>query len=77
MCRAGSLSAAARKLNMSQPSVSVSIAQLERAVGTALFERSRTGITLGRAGNGYTTAAAAQSWYDRLDAFLAKYNPAE
>ena len=28
-------------------------------------------------GHGYTTTAGAQIWYDRLDAFLAKYNPAD
>ena len=28
-------------------------------------------------GHGYTTPAAAQIWYDRLDVFLAKYNPAD
>ena len=28
-------------------------------------------------GHGYTTTAAAQSWYDRLDGFLAKYNPGD
>ena len=28
-------------------------------------------------GHGYTTTAAAQIWYDKLDAFLAKYNPAD
>jgi len=59
VCRCGSLSAAARELNMSQPSVSVSIAQLEHAVGTTLFERSRTGITLGRAGHALWRRAEA------------------
>ncbi len=28
-------------------------------------------------GHGYTTTAAAKIWYDRLDAFLAKYNAAD
>ncbi len=28
-------------------------------------------------GHGYTTSAAALIWYDRLDVFLAKYNPAD
>nr|WP_246438849.1 alpha/beta fold hydrolase [Novosphingobium piscinae] len=27
-------------------------------------------------GHGYTTTQGAQLWYDKLDAFLAKYNPA-
>jgi len=50
VCRQGSISAAARELAMSQPSVSVTIAQLERKLGTRLFERGRSGITLERAG---------------------------
>ncbi|MEY4269569.1 MAG: hypothetical protein RLZZ58_785 [Pseudomonadota bacterium] len=50
VCRAGSISGAARDLNLSQPSVSVAVAQLERALGTILFERKRTGIILSAAG---------------------------
>jgi molybdate transport repressor ModE-like protein len=43
ICQQGTISGAARKLNISQPSVSVAIAQLERAVDASLFTRSRTG----------------------------------
>jgi DNA-binding transcriptional LysR family regulator len=50
VCREGSISGAARHLNIAQPSVSVAMAQLERAVRATLFERSRTGIHLTRAG---------------------------
>ncbi len=50
VCRQGSISGAARSLNMAQPSVSVAIGQLERALGTQLFQRSRSGIVLERAG---------------------------
>lgn len=50
VCRAGSISAAARDLNLSQPSVSVVIAQLERILDTQLFTRSRAGIVLSPAG---------------------------
>ena len=46
ICREGTISGAARRLNISQPSVSVAIAQLERAVKASLFARSRTGIAL-------------------------------
>lgn len=46
VCRENSISGAARSLNISQPSVSVTIAQLERSVGATLFERSRAGILL-------------------------------
>lgn len=50
VCRQGTISGAARALNISQPSVSVAIAQLERGLGTSLFARSRTGIMLSPAG---------------------------
>ncbi|MBT0670060.1 LysR family transcriptional regulator [Novosphingobium profundi] len=46
ICRSGSITGAARALNLSQPSVSNQIAQLERRLGVVLFERSRTGISL-------------------------------
>lgn len=46
VCRANSISGGARLLNISQPSVSNAIAQLEQSVGVALFERSRSGISL-------------------------------
>lgn len=46
VCRAGSISGGARTLNLSQPSVSNAIAQLEQALGSSLFARSRTGINL-------------------------------
>src|ERR1700712_789452 len=50
VCREGSISAAARQLNISQPSVSVAIAQLEQKLGGSLFERGRQGIVLTAAG---------------------------
>ncbi len=50
VCRAKSISAAARLLHISQPSVSVSISQLEHVLGTSLFVRARSGITLTAAG---------------------------
>ena len=46
VCRANSISGGARLLNISQPSVSNAIAQLEQSVGAALFARSRSGISL-------------------------------
>jgi molybdate transport repressor ModE-like protein len=48
--REGSISAAARVLNISQPSVSVAISQLEHVLGATLLERSRAGIRLTPAG---------------------------
>ena len=50
VCRGNSISEAARRLNISQPSVSVAIAQLEHALGAKLFERGRGGIQLTPAG---------------------------
>ncbi len=48
--RCGSFSAAARALNMSQPAVSMLIAQLEDRVGARLVERGRQGARATRAG---------------------------
>ncbi|AXB78755.1 LysR family transcriptional regulator [Novosphingobium sp. P6W] len=50
VCDTGSISAAARALNLSQPSVSNTIALLERRLGAILFERRRGGIALTREG---------------------------
>lgn len=44
--RTGSFSAAAREFNVTQPSVSRAIAQLEAELGLRLFDRSPTGIAL-------------------------------
>jgi len=44
VCRAGSLSGAARALGTTQPTISRQIAQLEVEVGQALFSRSRSGL---------------------------------
>ena len=46
VCRAGSISAAARQLNISQPSVSTTIARLEERLDVVLFRRGRSGIVL-------------------------------
>ena len=46
VCEAGTISGAARALNISQPSVSSAIAALEARLGARLFDRSRSGIVL-------------------------------
>src|SRR5580698_3839897 len=46
----GSLRAAARVLGLSQPALTRSVQQLERELGTTLFERRRRGVTLTPAG---------------------------
>eukprot|EP01037_Dinobryon_pediforme_P006410 gene6410-6476_t len=50
VCRAGSISGAARGLNISQPSVSAAMAMLEARLGGPLFERTRAGVVLTPAG---------------------------
>ena len=57
VCRAGSITGAARALNISQPSVSSAIALLEARLGTVLFERTRAGIVLSPAGEALRTRA--------------------
>lgn len=47
---AGSFTAAARRLHLGQPAISHAVKQLERALGTTLFDRTRTGIRLTVAG---------------------------
>ncbi|MDI5935962.1 LysR family transcriptional regulator [Halomonas kalidii] len=41
----GSISAAARRCHVAQPSISAALSQLEEQLGTPLFERHRRGIT--------------------------------
>lgn len=57
VCRAGSISGAARQLNISQPSVSAAIALLESRLGGTLFERTRAGVVLTPAGEALRTRA--------------------
>ncbi|RST30644.1 LysR family transcriptional regulator [Sphingomonas ginkgonis] len=59
VCRAGTISGAARQLNISQPSVSVAVAQLEHSLGTTLFERSRAGSRLTSGGEALRRRAEA------------------
>src|SRR5262249_19269727 len=47
---AGSFSAAAQRLNISQPSLSESIRRIERELGTRLFERTTRSVRLTREG---------------------------
>lgn len=50
VCRGGSISEAARRLQVTQPAVSATMAQLEQTLGTTLFTRARSGIQLTAAG---------------------------
>ena len=48
----GSLSAAARRLNVSQPTVGRRIEQLEEQLGALLFNRTARGLVLTKVGEG-------------------------
>lgn len=50
IAEAGSFSAAANKLGIAQPSLSLAVQRLEGNLGTSLFVRSRQGVTLTKAG---------------------------
>jgi DNA-binding transcriptional LysR family regulator len=50
IARSGSIGAAAAKMNVSQPSVSVALRRLEASIGAQLFVRTRTGVQLTAAG---------------------------
>jgi DNA-binding transcriptional LysR family regulator len=72
VCREKSISAAARYLHISQPSVSVAITQLESRLGTVLFERARSGIRLTRTGDALLRRAqAVQSILQDVEAEVA------
>jgi len=47
---AGSISAAARALNIAQPAISYHLAQIERSLDAPLFHRTNRGVTLTHAG---------------------------
>jgi DNA-binding transcriptional LysR family regulator len=50
VAEAGSFTAAARELRVSQPSLSVAVRKLEESLGATLLHRSRQGVVLTRAG---------------------------
>lgn len=57
--RTGSFAGAAKQLGTSQPAVSRHIASLEQQLGTKLFDRSRTGVSLTEAGRNFHDGVAA------------------
>lgn len=65
---AGSFSAAARRLNVGQPAVSKSIAQLEERLGVRLVVRTTRGLTPTEAG---------QQYYERAKRCIEEANEAE
>jgi LysR family transcriptional regulator, regulator of abg operon len=56
---AGSISAAARKLGVSQPGLTKSLGSLEADLGASLLQRSPTGVTLTRLGQAFHVRASA------------------
>lgn len=50
VAEAGSFSRAARRLGVSQPTLSIQVARLEEELGTPLFRRHRSGVTLNEVG---------------------------
>ena len=58
-CESGSMAGAARSLGMSQPAVSLSIAELERKAGTTFFDRSVRPMALTLAGGMLRQRASA------------------
>jgi LysR family hydrogen peroxide-inducible transcriptional activator len=50
VAEAGSFSQAARRLGLSQPTLSIQVARLEQHLGTPLFQRRRDGVTLTETG---------------------------
>lgn len=58
-CEAGSMAGAARALGMSQPAVSLSIAELERKTRTTLFDRNVRPMALTQAGGMLRQRASA------------------
>jgi DNA-binding transcriptional LysR family regulator len=59
VCETGGMAAAARRLGMTQPAVSVAVGELERRTGTTLFDRSVRPIALTLAGGMLRQRASA------------------
>lgn len=69
----GSLSGAARKLKLGQPTLSRRIAELEESVGEALFERQSQGVLLTAAGQKLLPAAQSMAeWANEAELRVKK-----
>lgn len=76
--RQGSISAAARKLYVTQPAVSVGIMQLESELGVTLFFRNSKGIKLTQEGEAlYGYVSTAMSYLERGEDKLRDMNDLE
>lgn len=73
----GNFTVASRELGVSQPAVSQNIAELERVLGTQLFDRARGNITLTDKGKLFKTyASKILYWYNKADAVLIEKSEA-
>jgi LysR family transcriptional regulator, glycine cleavage system transcriptional activator len=68
--RLGSFTAAAREFNVTQPSISRSIAQLEADLGIALFTRSPAGLV--PTAEGRTLYSAVREGFDRIEEVIRR-----
>lgn len=59
VAQAGQISAAAAQAHISQSAMTIAIAELERLLGAALFERGRSGVTLTYEGHAFLQQAQA------------------
>ncbi len=67
----GSFTLAGRQLGISQPAVSQNIAELEKILGTELFIRSRSSVTLTSAGTAFMEYASnILHWYSAAEAMF-------
>lgn len=73
--RTGSIHAAAQELNLSQPALSRTLADLEEKLGAKLMNRSRTGVSLTNAGEIFMRHAMAS--VSALDEGLAQVAQAQ
>lgn len=71
----GSLSKAAEKLYVAQPSLSKTVQDLEKEIGITLFYRSGKGMTL--TNDGLEFMAYAQQVYHQYETLLEKYGKSE
>jgi len=72
----GSVTAAARRLHISQPALSQAMVALERRLGLDLLVRHRTGITLTDAGSTLLTESrAVLARHDQAMAALTRHDP--
>lgn len=70
---AGSFTEAARRLYISQPTVSAGVREVEKAIGFSLFEREHSGVTPTPAGKIFL--ARGREIIRQMDEFEEEYVP--